>query len=250
MANGFLRALAAIKLVEIDEVEEREATPPPPELNQDEIDRVLAAEETRDRAVADGARQRAMSANQTSVDTAAPRDFAMESEIEEGKPFPAYYAESALPDSPYPAEKLLRVLDGLRAMDANTRKAAVLAMDAAEDSWTIADVVLDAQRKLGALNQASEQLGQQLRGITEQARVEKETRDKYLAEATATIQRKIQELETALAREIQDIAAQKAQIDGRVQAAQIAYQRELARIEAERQRLSEIPTTFVIERQR
>jgi hypothetical protein len=65
--------------------------------------------------------------------------------------FADIFAAAGVPDSPYPAEKLLRLLDGLRAMDAGTRKAAVLAMDAADDNWQIGDCLRDADLKISAL---------------------------------------------------------------------------------------------------
>jgi hypothetical protein len=70
------------------------------------------------------------------------------------------FAAAGVPDSPYPAEKLLRLLDGLRAMDAGTRKAAVLAMDAADDNWQIGDCIADADRKISALDAYKQQLNQ------------------------------------------------------------------------------------------
>ena len=77
-------------------------------------------------------------------------------EITEGKSFDSIFADANLPISPFPAERLLRLLDGLQAMDETTRKAAVKAMDAADDTWAIDDPVLDAQRKVGVLEAYSQ----------------------------------------------------------------------------------------------
>lgn len=64
---------------------------------------------------------------------------------------PQVYEAAGVPASAYPAEKLLRVLDGLKAMDQGTQRAAIAAMDAADDSWTIEDPIRDAEYKVQAL---------------------------------------------------------------------------------------------------
>ena len=59
----------------------------------------------------------------------------------------AVYAQAGVPPSVYPAERLLRLVDGLSAMDPATRLMAIQAMDAADESWTMADPVADAAAK-------------------------------------------------------------------------------------------------------
>ena len=90
--------------------------------------------------------------------------------IDEGVALDDIFALAGVSPSPFPAEKLLRLLDGLRAMDAATRKTAVLAMDAAEDSWQISDPVLDAQRKIAALEAYKRRLAAQVAAAEEQVR--------------------------------------------------------------------------------
>ncbi len=259
MANGFLRGLAKVGLVQLDDAEARKMAAAEPDPADDpEIQRMVAEAEraqtppatTKKRAPSSPAPS--AQAKRTPTTPPAPSGGGKPSsgggEITEGTPFEAYYEADAVPPSPYSAEKLLRLLDGLRAMDVNTRKSAVLAMDAADDNWTIADVVLDAQRKTQTLGKTTATLAAQLTTIVDHARQQKEARDQYLAAATATIRKKIDELEHTLQTEIADIAAQKAQLDAHVEAAQGAFQRESARLGAEQQRLAEIPNTFVIER--
>lgn len=259
MANGFLRGLAKVGLVQLDETETRKVESEPDPADDPEIQRMVAEAEraqapatTKKRTPSAPApapsRRAAPSAPAPSAPAPAASAPRGGGEITEGTPFESYYAESSVPDAPYPAEKLLRLLDGLRAMDPVTRKSAVLAMDAADDNWAIADVVLDAQRKARALSQVGESLKSQLTSIVEHARQQKEARDQYLAAAAAQIRKKIDELEQTLQKEIADIAAQKAQLDAQVEAAEAAYQRESARLASEHQRLAEIPNTFVIER--
>jgi hypothetical protein len=258
MANGFLRGLAKVGLVQLDEAETASASRAPDPADDPEIQRMVAEAE---QAQAASAKKQKRTPSSPAPAAAAPRAAAsapraappastpaQEGSVAEGTPFESHYLAANVPETPYPAEKLLRLLDGLRAMDATTRKAAVLAMDAADDSWTIADVVLDAQRKSRALVQAGEALKSQVTAVVDQARQQKDARDQYLAAATAQIRKRIEELEQTLQKEITDIAAQKAQLDSQVEAAESAYRRESARLETEQRRLAEIPSTFIIDR--
>lgn len=115
---------------------------------------------------------------------------------------PEVYAAAGVPVSPYPSEKLLRVLDGLKAMDQGTQKAAVAAMDAADDAWTIEDPIRDAEYKVQAL--AAHANG--LRVGVEQA--EAKTMDQIAGvkaaeeELVADIRKQIADLEGLMSREI------------------------------------------------
>ncbi|MEM9069687.1 MAG: hypothetical protein AAGE52_14340 [Myxococcota bacterium] len=232
-----------MKLVELDEEEEAKiAKEPADDLSLDEIDRILAEEAKK----APPPKAAPPPRVQPAPPPAAPATGS--SEISEDRPFDQIYAEAAVPEAPYSAEKLLRVLDGLKAMDPATRKAAVVAMDAADEEWTIADAVLDAQRKITVLEQNMQQVQSQLTHIRDTAEQEKTTRDAYLAQATETIRQKIAELEQTLQTETAQIAAQKAEIDGKVEAAQAATAREAARLQGEIERLRAIPSTFALER--
>lgn len=126
------------------------------------------------------------------------------------------YAQAGVPASQYPAERLLRLMDGLSAMDANTRLMAVKAMDAADESWTIDDPLADAQAKAQALALHAELLALNLQALERdtQARIEAVTarREKVVAD----IRQQMAELDALMAREVaraaQDIAGQEAQL--------------------------------------
>jgi hypothetical protein len=259
MSNGFLRALAKVKLIELDEPASSPSATSADPADDPEIQRMVAEAERAEAQQAarkgkpgapparppSDAAKRAPAAAQK----AAPRAAAATgTEIAEGQPFEAYYAQAGVDPAPYPAEKLLRLLDGLRAMDPRTRKSAVIAMDAADDNWAIADVVLDAERKVAALAQIEQTLRAQVAQIVEHAQKEKEKQDSYIAKAAAKIRGDIEKLEQMLEKEIAESAAHKAQLDAQVHAAEAAFQRESVRIGAEQQRLAEIPSTFVIDR--
>ena len=84
--------------------------------------------------------------------------------IVENRLFEDFYAQASIPPSPYPAEKLIKVLDGLRAMQPEMRRTAVMAIDSADDTWAIEDAVLDALRKSKALEAAKQDLLQVAQG--------------------------------------------------------------------------------------
>lgn len=166
-------------------------------------------------------------------------------EVTEGKTFEQIFADASIPPSPFPAERLLRLLDGLRAMDEATRKAAVSAMDAADENWAIEDPVLDAQRKIGALESYRQALDAQV------ASKEQEV-SQAIAELKAVQERAIEEirkqitaLEKLLEREVQKTAEQIAGMESELKARQEAAIREATRMTAEINKLREIPAQFV-----
>lgn len=169
---------------------------------------------------------------------------AAECEIEEGKPLEEVFALAELASAPFPAEKLLRLLDGLRAMDAATRKTAVLAMDAADDNWQIADPILDAQRKIAALEAYKQRLAEQVAGAEKHAGTQIAEIKTGLDRTTAEIRTQISELEQLLEREVTKAAQQTTNLEAGVRATREAAARELRRMDTEIARLAEIPASF------
>jgi len=160
------------------------------------------------------------------------------------RPLDAIYAESGIPESPFPAEKMLKVLAGLRAMPTETRKAAILAMDAADDDWTIDDAILDAERKTRALETAKLNLSTSLQQTEEQATAELVAQDEYQEQATSEIRRQIAEMESLLQEELGKVATEKATIQANLQATRDAASREAARYDQTIVELGEIASTF------
>jgi hypothetical protein len=154
------------------------------------------------------------------------------------------FAAAGVPDSPYPAEKLLRLLDGLRAMDAGTRKAAVLAMDAADDNWQIGDCIADADRKISALDAYKQQLNAQLQDREQQSAEVVNQIKLALDNSTAAIRKQIAELEQLLEREVTRAAQEATSVEAGLRAARESTAREARRMDAEIERLREIPTSF------
>jgi len=164
--------------------------------------------------------------------------------IEEQRSFEALYHEQGVPASPFPAEKLLKLLDGLRAMDAVVRKAAIQAMDAADDAWTVDDAVLDAQRKIGALQQAQAYLVQQTQSAQAHAQEQLKHREQQHLAAIEAVKRQIAELEGLREREVEKATADRAAIQAQAKAVEDASARETARLAGELARLLQIIETF------
>ncbi|MBK5273918.1 MAG: hypothetical protein JJE30_02545 [Desulfuromonadales bacterium] len=169
------------------------------------------------------------------------------STIIENRPIEDIYAATGLPQSPFPAEKLLRLLEGLRTMDAVTRKAAVQAMDAADDNWQISDCVDDAKRKIDTLNSYKQLLDVQLQAAEQQSVAQVEDIRSGLEKSTSEIRKQISELEKLLEREISKSAQQTTAIEAGVRAARETVGRESRRIGTEIERLGEITAQFVAE---
>ncbi len=238
MASRFMRGLAKIGMVEIDESAAEEAAGEA--LTMEEIDRIIAEEEAAGRAAPSPA-----SLPASAPGSAAPGGIGA---IAEGEGFAQIYQGAKIPESAYSADKLLRVLDGLKAMGPQVRKAAVMAMDAADDEWSVADAVLDAQRKAKALTTRGAQLSEQLTGIQTRAEQGKQKRDEYLDRAREQILGKITDLQNQLETETKKMLTEKTEIDSAVFAAQQAHQRESHRLTTEVDRLAEIPQIFAIQR--
>jgi hypothetical protein len=164
--------------------------------------------------------------------------------VVELRPFETIYAEQSVAASPFPAEKLLKILDGLAALDPNSRKAAVLALDAADDSWTIDDSLLDAERKVRALAAARGQLEAQARQALEQARNDITARDARQQDAVTKVRAQIAELEALLEREVTRATEEKAALEAAARATKEACVREAARLDAEAARLKRVAEMF------
>jgi hypothetical protein len=168
-----------------------------------------------------------------------------ECEIAEGKSLEEIYAEVGVAASPFPAERLLRLLDGLRAMDPVTRKTAVLAMDAADDNWQIADPVLDAQRKIAALDSYKQHLEAQVRGSEKTTAATIGEISARQEQTVAEIRKQIHELEQLLERELARTTQEITRLEAALRATREAAARERHRMDVEMDRLREIPAQFV-----
>jgi len=154
------------------------------------------------------------------------------------------YAHAGIAPSVYPAERLLRLVDGLSAMDEATRRMAIKAMDEADESWTIADPLADASAKLQALAQHTEHLQLNLQQL------ERETQARLVAvtarqeQVVGDIRKQISELEALVARELARAAQETAAQESQLQTARDQTGRELAGVAHISQRLQGLALQF------
>jgi len=233
-----MKALAKLGLIELSEDERAglgsgEAPP-----DAEDIERLLA--ETRAMTAAN----EAASAAPQAEEAPPPAQAAPIAGLPEGQPLDALYAQAEVPQSPYPAEQLLRLLDGLAAMEPSVRKAAVIAMDNADDTWTIGDAVLDAERKVHVLQRAAAALDDVVAATESQAAEQTAAQDARAAEASDKIRAQIAELEALLAEELSAVAGERARIDSHARQTRAARDRERARLNQEMDRLTALYPLF------
>lgn len=214
-----MRALEKVGLVELDGAAERAVAPGPAPTESLPVEMLPAVAEAATEPLPEGP-------------------------IREQRPFGEIYAEDQVATSPFPAEKLLKILDGLAALDPSSRKAAVLALDAADDSWQLDDALLDAERKLKALDGAKRQVEAQARAELERTRSEVEAREQRQQDSVARIRQQIADLEGLLEREVTRATEEKAALHNAARAAKDACGRESARCDAEAARLRRLSEIF------
>jgi ACT domain-containing protein len=140
------------------------------------------------------------------------------------------YAQAGVAVANYPAERFLRLLDGLKAMDEAIRRQVIAAMDAADDTWTIADPLQDAGIKIAAIEAHAATLRA---GIT---LAEQETQDAVSGVQTrqetsvSEIRRQISDLEGLLARELARGAQENAALAAALQSKKDGADRELEQL--------------------
>ncbi len=93
----------------------------------------------------------------------------VESVIPEGLDVAEIYAEANIVPSVYPYEKFVKLVDGLAALDDTAKKAAIAAMDAADDTWTAGDIAADLINKRTALVQYQRDIEATVVHLEEQA---------------------------------------------------------------------------------
>ena len=156
----------------------------------------------------------------------------------------AIYSAAGIPPSAYPAERLLRLIDGLSAMDPATRLMAIQAMDAADESWTISDPLADAAAKFQALATHAERLQQGLQQVEQETQRQLDAVTARREQVVGDIRRQIAELEALAAREVERSTQETAEHEARLQSAREAAARELAQLSQTRARLQGLAAQF------
>lgn len=167
-----------------------------------------------------------------------------QSVVLEQKDFAELYREANVPVVSYSAEKLLKLMGGLESMPMEVRKQAIKAMDDADDTWTVDDSVLDAQRKVKALAIAKQKIAQQVASALQNADREIAAIHAEEQDKSAQVRKQIAELTALLDRGVARAAQQTADVRAAAKTNQEAGEREAARLDAEMGRLGQIVITF------
>jgi hypothetical protein len=154
------------------------------------------------------------------------------------------YASVGLAPSLYPAERLLRLVDGLSAMDEATRLMAIKAMDAADESWSIEDPLADAAAKVEALAAYAQERQLKLQALEAESQTRLEAVAARQAQVVGDIRKQITELEALVSRELTRAAQETATLEANVKAAQDQTARELDEISRVSQRLQGLAVQF------
>ncbi len=169
---------------------------------------------------------------------------AVTASIEEGLGFADIYARQSVADAQFPVERLLKLVDGLRTLDPATRRAAITAMDIADETWSMDQVLADADAKIAALRGHQRGLKSTADGIVsanlQRVAAFESSRDSSVAELRKQI--------TALEAQIQDAlggtAAEVAKLQSESESSKAALQRETQRIDAHILNLEELAAQF------
>lgn len=154
------------------------------------------------------------------------------------------YASEGVRPSIYPAERLLRLVDGLSAMDEATRQMAIKAMDAADESWTIADPLNDAASKVKALAAHAQRIQSNLQQLEHETQAQLDAVNLRQEQVVGNIRKQIAELEALAARELTRAEQETAKHRASLKAASEQTTMEIEKINQARQRLQSLSTQF------
>jgi hypothetical protein len=104
------------------------------------------------------------------------------------------FREKAIADGPNSAQRVIKLVAGLSMFPREQQAAMIRAMDAADDSWSEAEVVKDAQRRQGVLRSHLQRVAQEKAQRSHALAQDIELTKKNGAEVLAEIDRRIAEL--------------------------------------------------------
>jgi hypothetical protein len=150
------------------------------------------------------------------------------------------YAQQGVPAVAFPAERLLKILDGLCAMDPANQQAAVAAMDAADDSWDLSQILDDAVRKIAALRSYSTSLDAAILNARDDEAAQKSAQNQQYEVLRKEINEQVAQLHAAAELATADHAKAIQELQSQANTTVAATQQEQVRLKAEIQRLESI----------
>jgi len=164
--------------------------------------------------------------------------------VEEGLSFADIYSRQGLTEAGFPVERLLKLVDGLRTLDPATRRAAITAMDVADETWSMDQVLADADAKIAALRGHQRQLQGSADGIVQANRERIAALESSRDSRVAELRQQIAALETQIQDAIGTTAADVARLQSESEANKAALLRETQRIDAHILNLDELVAQF------
>lgn len=164
--------------------------------------------------------------------------------VEEGLDFAQIFARQGVADAAFPVERLIKLVDGLKALDPTTRRAAITAMDVADETWSMEQVLADADAKIAALRGHQRHLQGNADALVQanQARIAEleSSRDTRLAD----LRQQIAVLEAQIQDAVGATAADIARLQSESESNKAALTRETLRLDAQVLSLEELAAQF------
>ena len=164
--------------------------------------------------------------------------------VEEGLTFADIYLRQNVSEAQFPVERLLKLVEGLRALDPTTRRAAIMAMDIADETWSMDQVLADADAKMAALRGHQRQMQGAADAVVQANRERvaalETSRDSRLAE----LRQQIAGLEAQIQDAVGTTAADVAKLQSESESNKAALLRETQRIDAHILNLQELVAQF------
>jgi hypothetical protein len=177
----------------------------------------------------------------TSVDAEAPSPTIS---IDEGLDFAEIYTRQGVAVAQFPVERLLKLIEGLRALDPTTRRAAITAMDVADETWSMDQVLADADAKVLALRGHQHALKAIAENTANANRERIATLESSRDGAVAALREQIAMLEAQIQEAVGSTAAEVAKLQSQSESAKAALQRETLRIDAQILNVEELVAQF------
>ncbi len=168
----------------------------------------------------------------------------VESDIPEGVEFQTIFESANIPGSPFPYEKFAKLLDGLTALSEDARKAAVAAMDSADDTWTVQDIAQDTVAKRQALEQYQQDLKATITSMDQHTQETIASTQKASDERVHALRAQIQELETQIQQEVVSSTEAQSTLRQRLETNRRAAEREHFRVDSSIQNMRRVERTF------
>lgn len=150
--------------------------------------------------------------------------------VVEGVELPQIYANAGVRPAHFTIEKLAKIAEGLNQLDSVTKRTAVAAMDAADDTWDIAAVIADGKAKCAALETYRSEVTQRETAINAEISRRIEASQAEKNQRLADIDAQIAELQAQREKAISDTATATASLRAQGVAAAEAAERERNRI--------------------